>query len=259
MQIECYTCKSLFTYLVRALFQETHKDVQPCGFGKAVSSLWPRIDLRRFAERDRCASVEWQRLEEIDNDDKVNQLWKAVVGSADATKEELLDDLERVFLTVYNKTYSFGKNSKYTTLYNNKFKLALEIQTPLNASYLEGIEELCNEVLPRESKIYSVDLELNLNSNTSFNIRTQLPCLMSKKPIFRISGLRMSITNIDENGSGKFTIMGVDKKIDTESTPSDSNLVVLCDNRVDAGGKIISMDGYHCRTTIELFQHLPFN
>jgi hypothetical protein len=237
------------------------KELNPlCGFGEAVSSLWPRIELRRFAEQDRCASVEWQRLDESDNDDSVTHLWKAVVGTGKATMKEMLDDLEGVFITVYKQRYSFRNNSKNTTLYDNYYRLALDIQTPLNADDLEKIENLCQEVLPREPEkglIFSVDLELKLNSSTAFNIITQLPCLLSKKPVFRISGLRMSITNVDENGKGYFTITGVNKKIDEgqEGRPIDSNLVVLCDNRVDAGGKIISRDGYHCRTTIELLQH----
>lgn len=224
-----------------------------------------------FAEQDICASVEWQM--EKNTNDKVHHLWKAVVGRTDATKNEssenatkieMLENLERVFVTVFRQNYSFHSNSKNTTLYNNEFRLALEIQTPLNADDLVKIENLCKDkdVLPPESKIHSVDLELNLSSSTAFNISDQLPCLMSKQAAFYLSGLQLKITRINENGSGYFTIMGalgVNEKINNEDHPSTTNLVVLCDNRVEAGRKIISRDdGNHCRTTIDLPPR-PFN
>ena len=136
--------------------------------------------MSRFVEQDICASVEWQM--EKNTNDKVHRLWKAVVGRTDATKDEMLEDLERVFVTVFRQNYSFHSNSKNTTLYNIHFRLALEIQTPLNADDLVKIENLCKDkdVLPPESKIYSVDLELNLSSSTAFN--KLISCLMSKTP-----------------------------------------------------------------------------
>ena len=255
-------------------FQETNKDVQPCGFGEIVSSLSrdstgksdsrkgksTRIELSRFAEQHICKSVEWQLVE--DSEDKVNKLWRVVVGRTDATniessaKVEMLKDLESVFFTVYKQNYSFDSKSKTETLYDNKFGLALEIRTPLNADDLVKVENLCWKFVPNDTEkslIHSVDLELNLNSNTAFDISTQLPCLFSKNTIFKLSGLQMNITNIDKNGRGYFTITGVDEKIDIENRPSTTNLVVLCDNnKVEAGRKIISRDGYRCRTTIEL-------
>ena len=160
-------------------FQETDNDVQPCEFGEAVASLSPHLEVNRFAEQHICKSVEW--LYESDMVlDEGKHLWKAVVGSADVT--EMLEDLERVFLTVYKQNYSFGSNSmNSTTLYDNNFMLALEIRTPLNADDLEEIENLCWKFVPNDTKkslIYSVDLKLNLSSSTDFNIS----CLMSKTP-----------------------------------------------------------------------------
>ena len=280
MQIVTYlvlvVSSSLYLFLCMCLFQKTDKDVQPCEFGEIVSSLSrdstgksdsrksksTRIELSRFAKQHICKSVEWQLLEE--NEDKLNKPLRVVVGrtdatnnesSANATKVEMLKDLESVFFTVYKQNYSFGSKSKTTTLFDNDFKLALEIRTLLNADDLKEIENLCSKLVPNDALIYSVDLELNLSSGTAFNISTQLPCLLSKQTIFKLSGLQMSITNIDNNGNGHFEIMGVDKEIDTVNRPSDTNLVMLCDNKVEAGRKIISMDGYHCRTTIDLPRH----
>lgn len=232
--------------------QELSRNDEGCGFGEALTMLSSdsTVNMSLFAELNRCPTVEWRRFD-VQNPDY--EYWLASVGHPSATEAErkaMLNYLQRVFRTMFSNKYPFVDNeiqSNYT-LFENNYRFALDIRTPLDVDTLQQVEQLCNQF--KGPSLRSVAITLALNSSSVLNVSTQLKCLKEKANLLRIGGVRATISHDQLDLRTTFAINGAfGGNEQLKLRDDEKKTLALCYAKVGAVGNLPT-DGKHCQATI---------